>query len=388
MENICKELTDCTGCGACANSCGKSAITMQADSEGFLYPAIDQTKCIDCGLCVRVCPVETPVKKYPQAQSPLAVVSKSESVRAVSSSGGVFSLLSEWVLSLGGSVYGAMFDSEYNLYHAKVESEAELAALRGSKYAQSDVRETYKSVKYDLLSGRTVLYTGTPCQIAGLRNFLGKTDTAKLLTADIVCHGTPSIKMFNVYLEKLANGYRVEKLQLKDFHFRDTEAWGYAPSFSIAEMRKKVKSNEENAYMLLFLSSRLHRKSCYSCRFTTPERLSDITMADFWGIGSLGKSHIDTTKGCSLVLLNTSKGKFVFEQIKPKIDFEERTWAEALKFNHQLHKQSKLPKDRDAAIRTFFNEPLRVTYIRYFNTPRIRFNRFCGTILRKLKLLK
>lgn len=384
MIELCSQ-ENCTGCGACYNICPKSAISMLSDEEGFLFPQINSKICVECGRCLRVCPELNKISKHKEAEYPLAVVAKEESIRVKSSSGGMFSLLADWVLSKGGVVFGAAFNDEYTVYHCCIKHKSELDKLRGSKYAQSDTKETYREVKEYLKSGMAVLYTGTPCQIAGLYGYLGGIDVSLLYTVDLVCHGVPPVKAFKIYLRRLSDKLAIKKEEVKKFCFRELEGWGVTPSFQFAETRRRL-TPEENLYMRLFLSSRLHRHSCYNCLYTTPQRISDITIADFWGIGQERAFGYDVSQGCSLVLLNTEKGKDMFEEIRPFVYVEQREWREALRTNTQLHTRSICPKDRDEAYHYLFNKDYTTTYNHFFNTPYIRFRHFVGNILRSLHL--
>ena len=188
MIKLCSQDT-CTGCGACYNICSRKAINMSQDAEGFLYPIINVTLCVECGLCEKICPILHPLGKYKPADVPIAAISKDQFIVKESSSGGVFSVLSKYILENEGLVYGATMDEIYNIYHTVVHNELELARLRGSKYVQSNTLETFREVKTYLKGHRKVLYCGTPCQIAGLRNYLGNIDTEHLYTIDLICHG-------------------------------------------------------------------------------------------------------------------------------------------------------------------------------------------------------
>ncbi len=386
MIELCSKI-DCTGCGACYNVCPKQAISMQYDAEGFLHPEIDHELCIECKLCQKSCPILTPVNKHTRVDGPLAVVAKSKELCQKSSSGGMFSLLASWILQQGGVVFGAVWTSDNRVIHQKATNETELAALRGSKYLQSDTALTYKEVKACLKDNKLVLYTGTPCEIAGLYGFLEKMDKTRLYTADLVCHGVPSALSFQLYLEKLAKKKKVNVADFNNYSFRNLKGWDITPSYKIGE--NVFVENEpiaKNLYMMLFLTSRLHRKSCYNCRYTTPERIGDITIADFWGIGDERPFAYDTKQGCSLVLVNTGKGQQLFDEITPNLNYDKREWSEALVQNHQLHISSSCPKDRNGVYEYIATHDYDQIYDHYFNTYYIRLRRMAGKILRILHL--
>lgn len=386
MIELCSK-NDCTGCGACYNVCPKQAISMKSDAEGFLYPEIDHQLCIECKLCQKSCPILTPIEKHSQADKPLAVVAKSKALRQKSSSGGMFSLLSSWILQQGGVVFGAVWTKDNKVVHQKAADEVELSALRGSKYLQSDTALTYKEVKTCLKEGKYVLYTGTPCQIAGLYGYLGKTDKTRLYTADLVCHGVPSARSFQLYLEKLAQKKSVRVTDFNNFSFRNLEGWDITPSYQIGQsILVKNEPVANNLYMMLFLSSRLHRKSCYNCHYTTPERVGDITIADFWGIGDERPFAYDAKQGCSLVLINSEKGQQLFNNITSDLDYDRREWSEALTQNHQLRMSSPRPKDRDSVYEYMLAHDYDKIYNHFFNSPYIRLRRLTGKVLRKLHL--
>lgn len=386
MIRLCDKI-DCTGCGSCYNVCPKQSISMVKDLEGFLYPKIDAQTCIECGACQKACPVLTPLNKHRRAERPLAVAAVSDEIRRKSSSGGMFSLFSSSILSCGGVVYGAAFDKEYTVCHRSARNERELEPLRGSKYAQSDIGLTFREVRELLRTGKEVLYTGTPCQIAGLYRFLGKQDVSKLYTVDLVCHGVPSVKSFQLYLSRLADKLNIDVNDIENFRFRELEGWGYAPSFQLAKTKeRRLLKPQENLYMRLFLSSRLHRPSCYRCRYATPERISDITIADFWGIGKTKPYGADVSSGCSLVLINTNKGRELFSVISSAVYSEERDWDEALRYNTQLHTVSPYPKDRGEAFYYLSHYDYDAIYNHFFNTPYLRLRRFGGKLLRRLHL--
>lgn len=383
MIRLC-EHTECTGCMSCQNICPKAAITMREDANGFLYPSIDIQTCTECGLCQKVCPSLSPVKKWAKAEKPIAALAKAASIRRISSSGGMFSLLSKTILEENGLIFGATFTSDYGIIHSVAQDIKSLAPLRGSKYAQSSIGNCYQQAQIALKEGRKVLFSGTPCQIAGLRKFLRNCPTDNLFTIDVICHGVPSAKAFQTYLDKLADKLNLTRSDIQDFQFRTLWKWDIIPSFILNNIRHDL-SQEENLYMRLFLTSRLHRECCYQCPFATPERVSDITLGDFWGIGHKHPYPYDTQEGCSLVLINNEKGASLFNKIKNELSFEKREWSEALRRNSQLRVSSTRPKDREKALFALFNLSYDEIYNQFFNTPWARFRHFGGSIIRKLK---
>lgn len=301
----------CCGCTACVNVCPKNCISMSADKEGFLYPVVDFVKCIDCGLCEQVCPVLRPVKNETE---PLvyAAVNNDESVRLQSSSGGIFTLLAESVLDREGVVFGACFDQNWNVVHDYTETKEGLAKFRGSKYVQSHVGNCFIQVKTFLDSGREVLFSGTPCQVAGLKNYLHK-PYSNLFTVDLVCHGVPSPEVWRRYLqEAVCRVYGIKKKNLinlgeyiSDISFRAKDKGWKKYNIKIIFCNGKVEMMPffENSYMNVFLSDLSLRPSCYACPTKLHHVQSDITLADFWGVNEI-KPDIDDDKGCGLILIN------------------------------------------------------------------------------------
>lgn len=388
MITLCK-YEDCTGCGACYNACPKEAICMREVDNGFIHPVIDHDKCIECKLCIKSCPVLTPVEKYPAVKAPIAGINRNVAELTKSSSGGMFSVLADYVLDKGGVVFGAVMGDNGYVFHAMAETTESIAPMRGSKYVQCDTKKTFAEVKQCLKDGKTVLYTGTPCQIAGLRAYLGKTDTANLLCVDIVCHGVPANKMFRTYLEKLSQKKGFSLNDIKEIRFRNYEKWGgFYLLLLLFDGTTILCEKEDNVYLSLFLHSYIYRENCYHCQYATHERVSDITIADFWSIGKKSEFKYDTSRGCSLILPNSEKGKQVFEEIKDRIDSEQRTWEEADLTNHQLYRPAFQPKQRLKAIRAIYNNSLTETYNCIYNTPYIRLRRLAGRILRKVRLKK
>lgn len=344
MIELC-DIKYCTGCGACKNICPRHCISMSLSREGFLYPKINKELCTECGSCRKVCPILTPIQSQ-QLPVVYAAWSKDDSIRQSSSSGGIFYTLAEWVIMQGGCVFGVVYDNDMGAIHCRATTLEQVREMMGSKYLQSDTKDTFWEVKELLKEGKIVLYTGTPCQIAGLLGYLGARDISKLYLVDLVCHGTPSKLAFSCYLHELETLYGV--FDKKSFSFRHLEGWGVSPSFKVAE-RCQVISSTHNWYMKAFMQGLLSRESCFQCPYATPQRVSDLTIGDFWGIGVEKPFEQDTSKGCSLVLVNTQKGAGLLSLVSCYLFLEERTLEEALSINHQLYRPPVRPKLREYA---------------------------------------
>lgn len=328
---IITEKQNCTGCHSCANACPKYCIEMVEDNEGFLYPKIDQTKCIDCGLCEKVCPIidkfKTDHKLKPTAY---ACMNKRENIRLQSSSGGVFTVLSENIINNGGVVFGAGFDDNFNLIHSYAVTMEGLSKFRGAKYLQSKIGATYRQAKNFLEKGVQVLFSGTPCQIGGLISYLGR-EYDNLLCVDIICHGVPSPKVFKKYNSELEDQYNA-KVRKIDFRCKDHGWKQYSVSLSFHNDKEYRKKFTQDIYMRGFLQNLYLRPSCYSCNFKTLDRQSDITIADFWGIEVVLPELYDN-KGTSLVLINSNKGKMFFQNLQYKMITKQVDVEEAIKYN-------------------------------------------------------
>lgn len=321
----------CSGCHSCTNACPKHCITMVEDNEGFLYPEVDKTKCIDCGLCEKVCPIINKIEiTHAQTPTAYACMNKNENIRLESSSGGVFTLLAENVISNGGVVFGAGFDDELNLVHSYTDTIEGLCKFRGSKYLQSKIGETYKQAKDFLGKGVQVLFSGTPCQIGGLISYIGK-EYDNLLCIDIICHGVPSPKVFKKYKVELENQYSA-KAQRIAFRRKDCGWKLYSVSLLFDNDTEYMKNLKQDIYMRGFLQDLYLRPSCYNCNFKTLNRQSDITIADFWGIEYV-LPELNDDKGTSLVLVNSNKGQTIFENLQDKMITKQVDVDEAIKYN-------------------------------------------------------
>lgn len=347
----------CTGCGACASSCAANAIRMERDAEGFLQPVINTDKCKECGLCQKKCPELHPLMRTDYSrQEVYAVISKND--RNVSSSGGAFSVFARWILKQGGVVVGATMDINLYVHHIIIDSIEQLKLLRGSKYVQSDLKNTYKDVKKILLGGRKVLFTGTGCQVAGLYAYLGgKRYEGLLFTLDLVCHGAPSQGVFDSYLSKLQKKLALMDKNIEGFRFRKLDSWSIIPTIKFSESKWRLLSLSENAYMEAFFKGITFRESCFNCQYCNTQRIGTFTIADFWGIGRHGVKFLkNVSSGVSLVIDNLG----VLNEIKAELDkyayIEKRTMSEAIAEQSNLKYPMERLKERDSAIKSMMDE--------------------------------
>lgn len=313
LEEVKKDF--CYGCSACASVCPKCAIKMLPDKEGFKYPNINKEQCIECGLCEKVCPVlKCEDKKNYSIRKVYGVKHKDIDVLNTSSSGGFFTAISDVVLSEGGIIYGAAFDENMIVRHCRATNAVERNRMKGSKYVQSDIGNTYLQVKSDLQNGKKVLFTGTPCQVDGLiRSLRGKTDN--LLCVDLICHGTPSPLVFADHLNMIAKKTHERVL---DYCFRPKK-WSWHVHREIAYLSND-KEYHSNAYSdlwrTIYYMKFASKLSCHHCQYSCLERPGDITMGDCRGIDAVCP-EFGSSEGASLILVNTPKGLSYFQKIKP-----------------------------------------------------------------------
>lgn len=338
----------CCGCSACLNICPKNAISMVDDEYGFVFPSIDKEKCVNCGLCDKVCDrIDTLYKTYPLKA--FAISSKNTELSQKSSSGGMFAELAKSVLSNGGVVFGCVMekiDEKFVIKHISVDKENDLSKLQGSKYVQSDIGNSYFEAKKYLDKNLKVLFSGTPCQIAGLQAFLNKAYN-NLITVDLSCTGVPSQKLFNDYIKFLENK---SKTIIKNFKFRDKllNGWTCNKYVFYDEKEKIHKVNGvSSAYHNLFLHNLITRNSCKTCNFSSMNRVSDITIADCWGVEQVypellkGNNGVfDKNNGVSLVLINSPKGEDIFKLISSNIIFREVDAEKLKNYNGPLKERN------------------------------------------------
>lgn len=344
IDKVIIEKKDCVGCYSCASVCPKDCIDMKIDDEGFWYPHVDNDKCIKCNKCVSVCPTIN-TSENNNKQNAYACINKEESIRLESSSGGVFSLVAEQILEEGGAVFGACFDSEFVVKHSFTENKEKLKNFRGSKYTQSKIGDSYRLVRDFLKSDQKVLFTGTPCQVAGLKSFLGK-EYNNLVCMDMICHGVPSPdvwKKYTQYREKIANS-KVDNISFRN----KKEGWKkFSVSFLFKNNTEYRQSLDKDLYMRIFLNDICLRPSCYDCKFKGLNRNSDITLADFWGIKNI-IPEMDDDKGTSLIFVNSDKGKKVFEVISSKMEYKDVNIEDAVKYNPAAIKSASYNPKRES----------------------------------------
>ncbi len=333
MNEVYTAKEDCCGCSACVNRCPRQAITMVDDEQGFLYPQIDPQLCVDCGLCRQVCVLQTACIQSRNVPTPAvyAVKHKAEQIRMASSSGGMFTAISDYILAKSGVIYGASFDDCFRVCHCRATTGQERDCLRGAKYVQSDLRDIFRQVREDLEAGKEVLFSGTSCQVAGLQAYLAK-DYTNLWLQDIVCHGVPSPLVFEDYKAYLRQIYQADIRELSFRHKYIDEKFGP----STQAMRVKFNNDavyrkhaKDDIFYQLFLKNIILRPACYHCRYTNLAKPADITLADFWG---LEKSLADFQdgKGVSLVLVNSARGQELFEAVSGGLDYRSSTVEDCL----------------------------------------------------------
>ncbi len=386
-----KEL--CNGCHACLNICPIQCIQMKVDSEGFKYPEVDYDKCIKCGLCIEVCPLIEPQKIEKENPKAYACFNKDEKIRMESSSGGIFTLLAEEIINSGGVVFGAGWNKNLELKHSFVETVEDLNKFRGSKYLQSKIGFTFTQTLEFLKKDKKVMFTGTPCQIGGLKYFLdkklNKDQMKNLLCIDFICHGVPSPKVFKKYLEyqEKESNSKTERIAFR----LKNEGWKlYSVLLLFNNNTEYRKQFRNDLYMNAFLSDIDLRPACYDCGFKTKNRISDITMGDFWGIQNM-KPDLDDDKGTSLILIHSKLGNKYYSTISTNIISEEVDVDEALKYNSAAIKSVKLNSKREEYFKNLDSmtfEELHNKYVKLGLGIRVKNKgrRYVGAILRKLKL--
>lgn len=334
----------CTGCFSCVQKCPKHCISVIRDSEGFLVPQIDMEQCIHCQLCEQACPQLTPQPLHEPVKVYAAQI-KDDTLLLKSTSGGVFALAARTVLGNGGVVFGVAMNDRGVVETISIEQEDDLHRLQGSKYVQANVGRTYVQAKQFLENGRDVLFSGTPCQIAGLYGYLGKS-YENLCTIDIICHGVPSQELYGQYWEYLEHK---RKQRLMQWSFRDkssSEGWGKIDKLYF-EKKAVFRRERLDSYTRAFLDGINFRESCYRCLYARGERVGDLTIGDYWGIENVHPDFF-SLKGVSCVMVQTSKGRELVNQMEEHINLLPSRLEWVKRYNGNLSEPTKRSAERDA----------------------------------------
>lgn len=329
---ICMKKQECTGCGACYNACSMDCIIMKRDFDGCLYPAINKKKCIECGKCKAVCPVRS--KKNSRTKSESTVVyagyCKKEAIRNTSSSGGIYPMVAEWIVAERGIVFGACYEDNM-VVHASAVNKEGIEKFKGSKYVQSNIKRTYREAEEALKQGKKVLFTALPCQIEGLKSYLGK-EYENLYTIDLICHGVGSPLIWKKYLEVFHG-----KKEIKSIDFKNKEKGWNQEQFVItyADGNRYIKNPMEDCYTYGFNTNVFLRPSCYQCKFKGVHRNSDITIGDAWGVERYVPKFRDN-RGCSVIFIHSKKGTEIFDAIKEDLICTQVEADKVIRYNQRM----------------------------------------------------
>ena len=339
----------CSGCSACMSICPRGAIAMVPDAVGFRYPQVNEESCVDCGLCEAVCPFVKTTHDAVEPRRCLAMRNKDAESMMSSRSGAVFPELASWIIKGGGTVYGAGYDEEFAVVHKRAENISSCQEFRGSKYVQSELDDTFRQVHEDLRSGKAVLFTGTPCQCAGLKAYIPKGMKDRLYLVDLVCHGVPSPNVWKDNLKFQRNRLNSPMIRVS---FRDKKLFGWSDhkeSYSSAS-----ETLTDDRFTDLFFLNVITRDSCHACPYASTSRVSDITLADFWGWQKVLPGFNADNKGASLVLINSDKGEVLLNDILEHFESHAVSLAECLQPNLQM--PSAPSPDRDRALKAYQNK--------------------------------
>lgn len=345
------ELHHCTGCTTCSAACPKDCITMEPDTDGFLHSVVDEAMCIGCGLCEKICPViHNSLPKHTPAV--YAVKSADEASRLASTSGGVFPELAKDILANGGVVFGAAYDEHFRVVHICAENETDLARLRGAKYSQSNLDGIFREVKQRLEHGQQVLFSGTPCQVLGLKTYLQK-DYENLLLVDLVCHSVPSPMAWEKYLEYISGDKTLTAVNLR---CKDTgwSRYSYNNRFDFADGSCRKDLSSKSLYMKLFGGGYITNPACTNCPAKGYARVSDLTLGDFWGIWETDP-EMDDDKGTSAVLCQTERGRELLQRISDKLIMKEVSLEDVSRQNPALLRVSSPNERRSEALELIRN---------------------------------
>lgn len=349
-----KNKSDCTGCEACIQICQKSAISLIEDDEGFRYPVISENKCISCGMCKRVCPSENQVFRNTTVFT-FGGYTKDSTIKAESTSGGFFSAIVEVFCDSNYVIFGAETKG-LDVFHSYVFDKQLVSKYRESKYSQSRIGSTYIDVKNFLIEGKKVLFSGTPCQIAGLVSFLGQTDKTNLLTVEVICEGVPSplyVRKMNRHMEK-KYGAEINTLHYRYKRYGSlgnpvSKKWDFQVMLASLRNHKIIRKDRWfNPFWSIWLQHLMSRPSCYRCLYANTLRVADITLGDLWGVHLYCPELYGKNGGCSLSLANTEKGRLILERMKPLVYGHELDYETAKKYQSPLRKTISDNPEREA----------------------------------------
>lgn len=355
-----KDKSKCCGCEACANICPKKCISMKEDIEGFRYPNINKEKCINCGACNKVCPILNEVKKEDKSTSFYCAYNKDYEIVKSSSSGGIFWTLVQYILDNNGVVYGVVQNGTYDIKYIRAETEDECMPMRGSKYLQANVNDTYLNVRKDLEEGRYVLFSGTPCQVAAVYKFLGK-EYERLFTIDVVCHGVPSMAVYREYIKYMEEKRKEKVINVK---WRDKIKGKWGPNhvtIMFDNGSTSTTTSIDNPFQRGFLYNLYLRPSCYECKYAKLPRIGDISLADFWQYNGKFK-RTNKNRGLSAMIISSEKGEKLFQCIKNSINY------------HPVEKEYLTSRSRHVYIHPERNENRELFYKDFHNIP---FEKLC-----------
>lgn len=371
---------DCCGCSACASICPHDAITMKPDVLGFLYPHVDVEKCINCGLCEKVCSFNSNYDKTDNLIKSDAYALRHKDINEIekSRSGAAFIAISDYIIEHGGVIYGAGYTDHFRVIHKRASTKEERNEFRGSKYVQSDMNSVFRQVKQDIEKGLIVLFSGTPCQTSGLNAYIGKKLRKNLFLMDIVCHGVPSPYIWKDYLNYLE---KKNGSSICEVNFRDKQKFGWTAHKETFEFTDRYNASKNySCYTHLFYQHIMFRHSCGNCHFCNTIRPSDMTIADFWGWEKTDPNFNKDDKGVSLVLINTPKGSELFEKIKEKVELREAKIENCLQPNLQY--PSVIHPQRMAFEKEYGTYGFKYVYYKYGN---VGWRYKIKTLMRKIK---
>lgn len=328
-------IRECCGCGVCVDACPKDCITLVRSPYGYLIPSVNKAECVDCNLCNKVCPTLNTPRRFYDSHRVFSAWNKNPKIRDAGSSGSIFYLLASHIISKGGVVFGAAFDDALQLRHMRADREEALWPLLKSKYIQSNTVGIFDRVKQDVVLGKTVLFVGTPCQTNALYNYIPEKYRINLYIIDFICHGVPSQELFN---RSIKSYEKRNKCHVDKFTFR-VKGRRHSKYYKIEYVDENGVRKEERGeyanypYYCGYMLYHCFRQSCYRCKFVGVDRVSDLTMADFWGINKLNPSVKDVEKGYSMLIENSEKGRTLLDEIKDEIIYDKYDLKDAIENN-------------------------------------------------------